>query len=93
MTIEVGDQDIVNGSANSSHSCPIALALMRSVRSTWAPTDFPYGQASVLVLKASCFVGTKRFLLPAIARTFVKRLDAGETVKPFTFRLDIDHAL
>ncbi|KKN32460.1 hypothetical protein LCGC14_0813770 [marine sediment metagenome] len=74
--LEVTQEDIDNGIPRCN-DCPIGLALKRTL-----------GGDCITVDDTSVSVGERRILLPSIARLFIKRFDAGLSVKPITFPLE-----
>ena len=80
MKIKVTQQDIAKGSRKKCDNCPIARAIKRETKSpVWVNSNHvDYLVKNELVVH----------LLPKKAITFIKRFDAGETVKPFTFEIE-----
>lgn len=83
MKIEVKAVDIRKGEPNRASYCPVALALKRA---------FP-GARIVDVDRTAIHVdsygkgdGCKWKDTPARVRKFIERFDAGDLVKPFSFR-------
>lgn len=83
--IQVTEKLIKAGCRGSNMECPIALAIQPHLRSDEYVKVSPY---SVSVYDAAdqryC-----EFALPTIAKAFIVMFDRGETVKPFSFQLDL----
>jgi hypothetical protein len=79
MIVSVTAKDIAAGRPHSINACPIALALQRAtgVPDAWA------GPFKVCV--TSGMDGTHD--TPLVAQDFIRRIDAGQPVEPFTFEL------
>jgi hypothetical protein len=75
MKIHVRRRHIEKGDRVSSMNCAIALAVHELTRER------------VIVLTSIIRVGDKVSGVPAIARRFIARFDAGKPVKPFAFVL------
>ncbi len=75
--IEVTQGDIELGIEGSLCGCPIARALSRM---------FPGFNG---VSRVSCEIDGSRYMLPDIAREFIRRFDRGLSVAPFTFTLSL----
>ena len=82
MKIEVTQKDIDNGVQGECQSCPIALAFKRNsnIKRVYVNTK------SIDVLHYG--IGVKSYELPKKAKTFIKRFDRQEPVKPFSFELE-----
>lgn len=86
-TIEVTEDDIVNGDPHDPCSCPIARAISRATGKNWYQVDVR-GSG----LKLSNREGKMQRVtgpLPRIARDFIERFDRGSDVQPITFTLGI----
>lgn len=86
ITIDVTAEDIRCGQRQTSGSCPIALALIRS------------GLRNPHVYhNADAYIGAPALrewlLLPAEAASFIYRFDDEESVEPFSFELDVPDEL
>lgn len=75
-TIKVTEEDIIKGWNASAHYCPVALAAKRA-----------FASEEITVGPEALFLKCNRFTLPFKAKLFITRFDAGEQVKPFSFRL------
>jgi hypothetical protein len=78
MKIQVTQQDIDEGVAESCHDCPVALAIERATLG-----DVRVWRREVSIYK----IGRKP--LPLTATDFIDHFDAREPVQPFEFELDI----
>lgn len=79
MLIKVTQEDIDNGSVSAGF-CPIALALDRTLGDP-APV--------IAVYENMLEIDGEFYAIPAAASEFVRRFDAGESVDPFEFDLDL----
>lgn len=77
MKIHVTKEDIKNGERFDCHRCPIALAATRA------------GLTDVDVDYLTISANQETHTLPDNAVCFIDRFDDGESVKPFTFILDV----
>lgn len=80
MKIEVKLHHIEKGVCNSAWSCPIALALLDA--KVKSPTVCVQ---QIVIDQGKSF---KRIKTPKKAQTVIKRFDAGESVRPFSFELE-----
>ena len=84
MRIEVTQEHIDNGVRKDAGCCPVGLALKDAgvqdpdVQRSFARWEEVSGE----------WRRTKLPELPAAAQLFIERFDAGEPVRPFTFRLE-----
>jgi hypothetical protein len=85
MTIEVTEQDILDGCSRSTQNCPIARA---SKRAGLGPLVFVNG-FSIKTYGARGVKPIARYALPQEACDFVVDYDAGEPVLPFSFEIDL----
>lgn len=76
MIVEVTQEDIDKGVPYGVASCPVALALQRTIGARVAvdPTAW------------SLFHGMKDYPLPGDASVFIRDFDSGKPVAPFRFR-------
>ena len=78
VRVEVTAQDIADGKRRISTRCPIALAARRAlecdVRACWGILELPEGRSAGMTKKCN---------------TFIRRFDSGETVKPFSFTVQV----
>lgn len=85
MIIKVTQEDIDNGKKKSCYECPIALAIQRvSVKHLRCDV---MNQQVYAVEKDLRPVWIR--ILPPEAQLFIIDFDAGKSVKPFQFELDI----
>lgn len=89
VVVDVKRKHIKEGTTESATTCPIALALMPMV----AKTPWVQGNSVKLVDRDTIYYvhasHRRRSILPAAARRFIKRFDAGKPVKPFKFKLKL----
>ena len=82
MKIEVTQNDIDKGIQGECQLCPIARAIKRS-------SNFKRVYVNTKYIEVLHYVtGVKTYELPKKAKTFVKRFDRQEPVKPFSFELE-----
>ena len=77
MRIEVKQDHIDRGQRKMKCNCPVALAVIDSVRDN-------------LIVKVNydnMIVGNRSFYMSERTRTFIRRFDDGEAVEPFAFNL------
>lgn len=81
IVVAVKQIDIDRGYTMSCSGCPIARAIRRSIKKS----------KGVRVGNSWVHVGAKAIKgsLPKRARAFIERFDSYETVKPFTFTLEL----
>lgn len=80
-TIEVTQADIDRGLRASCYSCPVALALYRSIKS-----NVQVGDSYLAVHIGDSITDIES---PPIVKEFVFNFDRFVEVKPFTFTLDL----
>ncbi len=80
-SIEVTQEDIANGIRHSSCKCPIALAVNRALRA-----GVNVGNDSFVLYRPSRI---STIFLPENASSFIKKFDAGSSVEPFKFSVEI----
>ncbi len=76
MKIHVTARDIRNGIPNTTQKCPIARAIRRRV--LWRKN---------VIVGASARISTKYYILPPIAKKFIKKFDNTREGEPFQFEL------
>ncbi len=81
MTIEVTEDDIINGEPTEPCKCPVALALERATGKQWIVSCNDAGTSEE--------EGYALTMLPPDVRDFIKTYDNRGTVSPFTFYMDI----
>ncbi len=79
MIVEVTQEDIKRGAPRSERACPIALALRRA--------GFEDVEVMPDLVLADGRTSGRVYSLPRSAQRFIHRLDWGDPVKPFRFRL------
>lgn len=84
MIISVTKEDIIKGNRGSADRCPVALAFKRALLPKQSKIAVGSQTFSVRI-KGHYSQGD----LPARAIRFIRRFDSSESVKPFTFALDI----
>lgn len=85
VKVEVTKGDIENGSRSSARSCPISLAIRRTLKTkfsavTWVMVDGHVSGFPVVSLNSK-------------TEQFVRFFDLGLKVKPFSFRLKVPKAV
>lgn len=87
MIVHVSQGDIEIGEIGSSRTCPLARAIGRHMPGSYMTSITPY---SVWMYKKGCSHDTYMYAgLPDHVAAFVKAFDAGDTVKPFDFELEL----
>ena len=84
ITVEVTSRDIAAGIRGSAASCPVALAVSRVLK-----------QDSVFITRFSIDVldgdgWIADYQCPEAVWAFVQQFDAGKSVQPLTFTLDLN---
>lgn len=77
ITINVTQRDIDHGKIQDCTDCPVALAIRRSVGPLY----------KVDVIRSIVVISGKVRCLPREVSEFIRRVDAGLPVKPFSFNL------
>lgn len=75
MKVTVTEEDIALGLPNNRWQCPIACAIKRSKK------DVSIVSVSTLDMR----VNNHWYILPSVARSFIRQFDAGGAVEPFEF--------
>lgn len=86
LTISVTDYHIKNGSKTDTHTCPVALSLLDSIKGHLycAEYEFLHVHQSLRLI---------RYSTPKIVKQFLKDFIAGKDVKPFSIEItEIDSA-
>lgn len=88
--IEVTAEDIADGFPGSVASCPVALAVARSlgIRGRWGNIDVDSNRITIWWSDDEKWHRTRGGLPRSIGR-FIKRFDAHEPVKPIRFGLTV----
>jgi hypothetical protein len=85
IIVDVEEKHIKNGNPKWPRSCPVALAL----------NELEYGSASVTqnTIRLGDPLEGPCYRAPQSVQDFVKFFDAGASVKPFSFELDLDKTI
>lgn len=84
LHIEVTPEDIEDGMPGFGSSCPVALALRRSLDAYAS-----YDGAESSVGEGALYVCHRPHPLPPLVQDFVRRFDAGRSVEPLSFDVEL----
>ena len=85
MKIEVTAEDIANGRRAHDNSCPVALAIGRTLHRENAVSVV---STDVQIFNAAPFAEVEQATFPKEVTKFIKRFDGGKKVEPFTFEIE-----
>lgn len=88
MQIDVRREDIEEGTAKDTERCPVAHALQRKLGDLFSEREVTVHTEAVCYNDEIAF--RHEAPLPDAAQSFIRRVDAGETVEPFSFEAAID---
>lgn len=82
ITVQVTQDDILNGKRSRCDQCPIARALTRA-----GFTEVSVGATIAVVARPGIGTSESVYDLPEFANLFITNFDNGRPVEPFTFTM------
>ena len=89
LTINVTQEDIDKGNRNATTSCPVARAINRATKDIVSNVSGFAIELYGLMPNNSLFTIVYREEPTKAVKTFIKRFDSNQPVKPFSFVLNV----